>query len=233
MKKDLSSSNSVAVLIVSASLAFGLFFAIFVFAFVGCSETTVAVDPAAAIAAEMPVIPDMPADPVTVAASQQEEGAKKEEAGMLEKASDLFGKATASGGDSAKKASDWVLDRLGDAQDAGSSTAEDTMKWATDTYQSLRDNGMTTAGSATEWVTEDWNKMGSWEYKVVDVGLMKSADIEKRLNELGAQRWECYHVSVGPSGQTMYFKKPAKSYLKHIPLRDVMKLIPMLDNEGN
>ena len=140
-----------------------------------------------------------------------------EEEGFLKGATDLLDK---------------VQDKLGDAAESGSNTAEDTMEWAGEMFKSLKDQGLTTANSTKEWVQSDWNRMGAWEYKVVQLSDSPAEKIEKELNGLGDDRWECFHVSKleenGPI--MMYFKKPAKSYLKHVPLKDMMKLIPMMDS---
>ncbi len=150
----------------------------------------------------------------------------------LQKAAELLRQASSSGGKSAQQATQWMQNVLGDAAESGGATAQDTMRWTNEMYQSLRDQGSTTANSATEWLSEDWSKMGAWEYKVVLLENKSPADMEGKLNELGAQRWECFHVMPTGSGQAMYFKKPARSYLKNVPLKDMMKLIPLLDN-GN
>lgn len=152
-----------------------------------------------------------------------------EEKSALRKAAELLKKAQSSGGDSAGQATKWMQDVLGDASESGGATAQGALDWTNDMYQSLKDQGLTTAGSTTEWLSEDWNKMGAWEYKVIALEGMSPTEMESKLNELGAQRWECFHVASSPNGQTMYFKKHAKSYLKHVPLKDMMKLIPLLD----
>jgi hypothetical protein len=54
---------------------------------------------------------------------------------------------------------------------------------------------------------------------------------EKKLNELGAKRWECFHVGKGAQGETVfYMKKHAKSYLDNVPLKDMLHLLQFLDN---
>ena len=103
------------------------------------------------------------------------------------------------------------------------------MKWANEMYQSLKDKGMTTAGSTKEWLTSDWKAMGAWEYKIVKVDTSDLANTEKRLNELGKDNWECFHVAARGDSEFMYFKKPAKSFLKNVPFKDALHLIPLMD----
>ena len=96
--KKIESTNGFGPLVISIAVAFGLLFAMLMIAFIGCSETTAAGDPAAADPAmETPAAPSVPAA-ARAESTMQQEGDANENAGMLEKASDLFGKATASGG---------------------------------------------------------------------------------------------------------------------------------------
>ena len=95
-----------------------------------------------------------------------------EEVSTLKKAAELLKKAQSSGGDSAGQATKWMQDVLGDATESGGATAQDALDWTNDMYQSLKDQGLTTAGSTTEWLSEDWNKMGAWKYKVIQMSRM-------------------------------------------------------------
>lgn len=96
--------------------------------------------------------------------------------------------------------------------------------------------GLTTAKDAGSWDSEDWNSIGAWEYKVVFVASTdKTKDRvppEQTLNEHGKLRWECFHVSDRPGGVTYFMKRQKKSYLKNMPLRDVLKLVPLLGTDG-
>lgn len=119
------------------------------------------------------------------------------------------------------------------AGDATEQTADDAMKWANDTFKSLSDKGMTQKKNVQDWLAEDWNNASAWEYKVVAGG----TDIEgqqKKLNESGNNHWECFHVATTRSGITFYMKRQKKSYMKNLPLKDVLKLlplVPLLDGE--
>ncbi len=187
----------------------------------GCQkETLIANTPATTIAGS----PE--SNQSTSGQEQQAESAETNPKGVLDAAADLLGKAKSSGGN----AGNWVKDRLGEAANAGGSTAQETLDWANQTYQSLKQQGLTTASSTSEWVSEDWNKMGAWEYKVIQLG-SEPERVEKTLNELGLERWECFHIAAAEgSGQTFYFKKPARSYLKNIPFKDMIRLVPLLDD---
>ncbi len=108
---------------------------------------------------------------------------------------------------------------------------EDTMKWANETFEALKNKGLTTANDAGSWLTQDFKNMNAWEYKVVFVADKQPAAAEKTLNQLGAQRWECFHVQPHAASLMFYFKKPKRSYLKSLPTSDLMRLVPMMKGE--
>lgn len=116
------------------------------------------------------------------------------------------------------------------AGDATEQTADDAMAWANDMYKSLSERGMTTSSNVTDWISEDWNNINAWEYQVINVGADTESQQEK-LNESGKQRWECFHVSETSTGITFYMKRQKKSYMKSLPLKDMLKLVPLLDSE--
>ena len=145
-------------------------------------------------------------------------------------------KAQSSGTERVKK---WFGDRMKDVADGGSNAAEsaseaanDTMEWANSTYKYLKDQGLTTANSASQWLADDYQNMGAWQYKVATFSV-DGEDIEKRLNELGRVGWECFDVdpAMGNSGKVYYFKRRARSYLRNVPLRDLLKLAPLMSTE--
>ena len=119
---------------------------------------------------------------------------------------------------------------LNDAGGATSETADETMEWVNKTYKYLSDQGLTTAKDAKEWVSEDWNAINAWEYKVVEAGTADVELLDAALNESGKARWECFHVSESPAGTRFYMKRQKRSYLKNIPLKDLLKLVPLLDS---
>ena len=150
-----------------------------------------------------------------------------EEKGMLGKASDLLNKAKDSSGQTAQGASKWVQDRLGGAAEAGGQSAEDSMKWANETFQSLKDQGLTSASDTGEWLTQDWRNMESWEYDVKEYENIDEKELVKSLNEMGVRGWECFNVQ----GNLHYFKKPTHSYLRQLPFKDLLRLIPLMDKQ--
>ena len=206
---------------------------------IGCSETAIPSANAVGNATTTPVSGGTPAEAVanskpvstgTTTTAVQESAnqdpvspAAGQDDGMLKKAGDLFEKAKSGTGATAKGAKDWVQDKLTGAATASGEAADDTMKWARETFKSLKDKGLTTANTTSEWLSQDWKNMQSWEYKTTSL-VEGPEENDKRLNELGAQGWECFHVE----GSRFYFKKPADSYLRHLPFNDFIKLVPLL-----
>ncbi len=152
------------------------------------------------------------------------EGKGIEGKGILGTASDFLEQAKSGTGATAKGAQDWVQKKIGDAAAASGESAGDAMGWANDTFESLKESGMTNADNTSQWLTQDWKNMQSWEYKTVVLEVAGEDSADDQLNQLGAQGWECFHVQ----SRTFYFKKPADSYLRHLPFNDFIKLIPLL-----
>lgn len=214
--KQYSSGKFIVALLIAVApvMTFGL---------TGCTEEPVASNPNA--------VSPMPAQVLTEAKLQVETPqepssvAPVEGKGMLEAAGDFFEKAKSGTGATAIGAKDWVQKKISDAATASGESASDAMGWANDTFESLKESGLTNAENTSQWLTQDWKNMQSWEYKSIVLETAAGGDsADEQLNRLGAQGWECFHVDSG----TFYFKKPADSYLRHLPFRDVIKLIPLL-----
>ena len=173
--------------------------------------------------------PAAPANGLAVVEPQQEtQETKQEDDSISGKVANLLGQAKEK-----TPSLDDMKKMLSDAGDATGQTADDTMKWVNEMYDSLSKQGLTHAKDAQTWVAEDWNAINAWEYKVVSVDSKQIASnpevLEEKLNEAGKQRWECFHVSDGIGGTMFYMKRQKKSYLKNVPLKDMLKLIPLLD----
>jgi hypothetical protein len=150
-----------------------------------------------------------------------------QEPGMLEKAGDLFNKAKSKGAAAAAGTGKWVQESLGTAAESSSQAAEDTLNWATKTFNSLKEQGMTSATSTQEWLNDDWKNMDSWEYAIVELA-GDDGEVGIKLNELGKKGWECFHIK----DTKYYFKKPSHSYLRSLPFKDVIKLVPLMGAAG-
>lgn len=190
-------------------------------------ESPVALISQATATQESPATQQAEAAVVQEAAAVQE-SVPTEPGGVLEKAGDLFDRAKSTTGSTAKGAKDWVQDKIGGAADASSAATQDTVKWATDTFESLKSQGLTTANDASEWLSQDWKNMESWEYHIVVMSGKSDGDITTELNELGKHGWECYEVSDRNDNLKFYMKKRRESYLRHLPFKDFIKLVPLM-----
>ena len=214
-KKQYSSGKFTLALLISCVQVFAV-------GLTGCTKEPVAGSPN--------TVQPMPAPALTETGIQAEaledpsSPAPAEGKGMLESAGDFFKKAKSGTGATAIDAKDWVQKTIGDAATASGESAGDAMGWANDTFESLKESGLTNADNTSQWLSQDWKNMQSWEYKTVRVEATGDDSADDQLNRLGAEGWECFHVDSG----TFYFKKPADSYLRHLPFRDVIKLIPLL-----
>lgn len=152
--------------------------------------------------------------------------------GVLGTAGRLLDKAKSKGGSAAVGASQWVQDKIDGAANASGQTADDTWKWANETFEALKAQGLTTSKTTSDWLGQDWKKMESWEYKVVTIDGTDD-ELAERLNGFGKQGWECFNAENKSAGMVrFYLKKPTFSYLRQLPFKDVIKLVPMMNMEG-
>lgn len=204
----------------------------------GCSDSsaTRTGQPDSASTSEVSKVAKKPAAPALtlnendLPQDAQDESTEETESGVLGKASKLFEKAKSKTGESASGASQWVQDKIGGAADAGSQTADDTWKWANETFDSLKAQGLTTATDTSEWLGQDWNNMESWQYKVITLA-GTDEELTEQLNAIGKNGWECFNTEAKNEGTfRFYLKKPTFSYLRQLPFKDVIKLVPMMNN---
>ena len=73
-------------------------------------------------------------------------------------------------------------------------------------------------------MSDDWKNMESWQYKVLATDSVPAEQLEKKLNELGRQGWDCFSVD----DRRMIFKKRSESYLRRLPFKDILRLAPLL-----
>lgn len=92
--------------------------------------------------------------------------------------------------------------------------------------------GKKMATETGSWFKTDFQKIGDWEYKQVVLPLAEIATMEKRLNELGADRWNCFWVQT--QGETLHLlcKRPAVSYLHKLSQIDFMRLLSLGTDGG-
>ena len=93
-------------------------------------------------------------------------------------------------------------------------------------YEATKETTGEMSKEVIDWTKEDISNIGAWEYKIVTFGDIASEEIEKELNALGAERWDCFWVQETEAGPRFYLKKPKRSYLKLVPAGNILKLVP-------
>ncbi len=172
--------------------------------------------------------------PIDSAEPQEVQDKTREEpaSDVLETASKLLEKAKLKSGSTASLANKWVQERISGVADTGNQTVDETWKWANETFESLKAQGLTTSRSTTEWLGQDWRNMESWQYKVITLA-GTDEELAEKLNQFGKQGWDCFNTEIGTDGTRFYFKKQMFSYLRQLPFKDVIKLVPMMNNVDN
>ena len=100
-------------------------------------------------------------------------------------------------------------------------------------YETAKEKGEEVPKNVYEWIKQDLSRLGDWEYMVLDTEAADADTIEHALNELGTDRWECMWIQPAGTKFRLIMKRPAKSYLRHIPLAQLMKLISVGDSGGD
>ena len=88
------------------------------------------------------------------------------------------------------------------------------------------DKGKEVTKETGNWLKSDFQKIGDWEYKQLTLNLSELATLEKHLNELGSDRWNCFWVHQQGQSLHLLLKRPAVSYLHKLSLIDFMRMIP-------
>lgn len=95
-----------------------------------------------------------------------------------------------------------------------------------DFYERARESGETVPDDIREWVEDDLERMWTWEYKVLRVDGTDPEQLQEELSALGIQRWECSLTAYPKPELTLLCKRPARSYLKMVPFKDVLRFFP-------
>ncbi len=93
--------------------------------------------------------------------------------------------------------------------------------------------GDSMSAKVPKWIQEDLKNVGTWQYRVVEV---PPAEVEAKLNELGAERWECFSVEqIGKKETRLVLKKRKRSQLKELrdlSPEDLLTVIKLLGRRG-
>ena len=91
-------------------------------------------------------------------------------------------------------------------------------------YEQAREKGEDLSGGFYEWMRKDIAQYNIWEYRILTVASGDDEKIAEEMNTLGEDRWECIGVSTQKSRLTLVFKRRPASYLRHIPVKELLGL---------
>ena len=78
---------------------------------------------------------------------------------------------------------------------------------------------------AREWrelSEEELQNIWAIEYKTIKVTDSDLTELDEKLNELGKERWDCYHVSEEREGKVFYLKRRKSNAVRY--LTDLLRL---------
>ena len=91
-------------------------------------------------------------------------------------------------------------------------------------YEQAKAAGETAAEDVYEWAREDLEAIGDWEYKVEFFSNPNHIALEKRLNELGLERWEVVWIDRQGANLIVTMKRPSRTWLNKLPLGQLIKV---------
>jgi hypothetical protein len=92
-------------------------------------------------------------------------------------------------------------------------------------YEKAKDAGDDVPKNIADWVKAEFQRMGTWEYRIATFDANDYAELEKELNKLGKERWECFWLEREGNALRLACKRPAQSHLQALPVKELMKLI--------
>ncbi len=90
-------------------------------------------------------------------------------------------------------------------------------------YQKVSEKGLEAGEEAKIWIKQDFEKIGDWEYKIISISSLDLVKMEKELNELGNDRWECFWQQKEKKSFIFFFKRQKVSILQKVPVGTVLK----------
>lgn len=148
---------------------------------------------------------------------------------FLQQLQEYFQAATDAGITTADSLGQFVAEKYELATTSASDAATSSVNFINQVYNRAVKAGDTSAKSAQNWISDDIRKIGTWEYKLLEINDDPAA-IEAALNNLGQKRWNCFAVMPRPNATIVYhFKRPHHSYLQQLPAKELLRLAPMLN----
>ncbi|MBI2840492.1 MAG: hypothetical protein HYX75_19405 [Acidobacteria bacterium] len=108
---------------------------------------------------------------------------------------------------------------------AGAEEAPDVWTQVKKLYEKAKAAGDTVPSDVSEWVRQDLQNMNKWEYRIETLQAPGDQLLAKKLNDLGTEAWECFHVEREGKSVTLFCKRRMKSYLQVIPVRDLFRFV--------
>ena len=144
---------------------------------------------------------------------------------------EMYENAKSSGKTTASNVNAWIIETYDQASTSTKETATETADWFNNAYLQAKESGETTAANTRDWLIEDVRKMGSCEYKTITAAPTDIDGALEQLNEVGSERWECFFVDRQGSQTVFYLKKPGRSFLRQLPARELLHLLPLLNKD--
>ena len=88
--------------------------------------------------------------------------------------------------------------------------------------QEVFDDARNRVEAIGELSAEELREIWAIEYRTVVVADADMATLDERLNALGQERWDCFHVRDGEDGTVFYLKRRKSNALAH--LTNVLRL---------
>jgi len=82
--------------------------------------------------------------------------------------------------------------------------------------QEAIEDARTKAKELRELSAEELQEIWAIEYKTIKVTHSDLAAMDEQLNELGQERWDCYHVSEDAEGKVFYFKRGKSNAIAYL-----------------
>jgi len=82
--------------------------------------------------------------------------------------------------------------------------------------QEAIEDARTKAKALQELSAKELQEIWAIEYKTIRVRHSDLATLDEQLNELGQERWDCYHVSEDGEGRVFYFKRGKSNAIAYL-----------------
>ena len=82
--------------------------------------------------------------------------------------------------------------------------------------QGILDDARTRANDVRELSATEIQALWAIEYTSLEVVHADLGDVDERLNAMGRERWECYHVSEHEQGRVFYFKRRTSNAVAYL-----------------